>query len=60
MDNRIAELELENSRLQLLIVELLFKNQRLRDTQSSAKSAPAASSINGDNHTPQDPDRPVR
>jgi hypothetical protein len=60
MDNRIAELELENSRLQLLIVELLFKNQRLRDTQSSAHSAPAASSLNGENHTPHGPDGPVR
>lgn len=31
MNNRVMELELENSRLQRLIAELLLKNQKLRD-----------------------------
>ena len=31
MDDRIMELEIENSRLQRLIAELLLKNQQLRN-----------------------------
>ena len=31
MNNRVMELELENSRLQRLIAELLLNNQKLRD-----------------------------
>jgi hypothetical protein len=31
MEDRIMELEVENSRLQRLVVELLLKNQQLRD-----------------------------
>jgi hypothetical protein len=31
MENRIVELEIENSRLQRLVVELLLTNQQLRD-----------------------------
>lgn len=31
MKNRVMELEIENSRLQRLIAELLLKNQKLRD-----------------------------
>jgi hypothetical protein len=35
MKNRVMELEIENSRLQRLVAELLLKNQRLRDVQRS-------------------------
>ena len=35
LEDRLTELEVENSRLQRLIVELLFKNQQLRDTRLS-------------------------
>jgi len=31
MENRVMELEVENSRLQRLVAELLLKNQKLRD-----------------------------
>ena len=31
MENRVMELEVENSRLQRLVAELLLKNQQLRD-----------------------------
>jgi hypothetical protein len=31
MEDRIMELEIENSRLQRLVAELLLKNQQLRD-----------------------------
>jgi hypothetical protein len=31
MEERIMELEVENSRLQRLVAELLLKNQQLRD-----------------------------
>jgi hypothetical protein len=31
MEDRIMELEVENSRLQRLVAELLLKNQQLRD-----------------------------
>jgi hypothetical protein len=33
MENRIVELEMENLRLQRLIVELLITNQQLREAQ---------------------------
>jgi hypothetical protein len=33
LEDRLTELEVENSRLQRLVVELLFKNQQLRDTR---------------------------
>lgn len=33
MENRMSELEIENTRLQRLVVELLIKNQQLRDDQ---------------------------
>jgi hypothetical protein len=33
METRMIELEVENSRLQQLVAELLFKNQKLRDGQ---------------------------
>lgn len=33
MENRMSELETENTRLQRLVVELLIKNQQLRDNQ---------------------------
>ena len=32
IEDRIMELEVENSRLQQLVAELLLKNQQLRDT----------------------------
>jgi hypothetical protein len=35
LEDRLTELEVENSRLQRLVVELLFKNQQLRDTRLS-------------------------
>jgi hypothetical protein len=35
LEDRLTELETENSRLQRLVVELLFKNQQLRDTRLS-------------------------
>jgi len=31
LENRVTELEVENSRLQRLVAELLLKNQKLRD-----------------------------
>jgi hypothetical protein len=31
MEHRVMELEVENSRLQRLVAELLLKNQKLRD-----------------------------
>ena len=31
MEHRVMELEVENSRLQQLVAELLLKNQKLRD-----------------------------
>jgi hypothetical protein len=38
MEERIAELEVENSRLRRLVTELLMKNQRLREAQLSRQS----------------------
>jgi hypothetical protein len=38
-DFRIMELELENSRLQRLVAELLLKNQQLRKAEEQAASA---------------------
>jgi hypothetical protein len=35
LEDRLTELEVENSRLQRLVVELLLKNQQLRDTRLS-------------------------
>jgi hypothetical protein len=35
LEDRVTELEIENSRLQRLVVELLIKNQQLRDTRLS-------------------------
>jgi hypothetical protein len=35
MEDRLVELEVENSRLQRLVAELLYKNQRLREAQFS-------------------------
>lgn len=32
IDNRIAELEIENERLHRLVAELLMKNQKLRES----------------------------
>jgi hypothetical protein len=39
MKNRVMELEIENSRLQRLIVELLLKNQKLRDGHLSVSES---------------------
>lgn len=39
MNNRVMELELENSRLQRLIAELLLKNQKLRDGRLSVSES---------------------
>jgi hypothetical protein len=38
MEERITELEVENSRLRRLVTELLLKNQRLREAQLSRQS----------------------
>jgi hypothetical protein len=35
LEDRLTELEIQNSRLQQLVVELLLKNQQLRDTRLS-------------------------
>jgi len=37
-EDRIAELEIENSRLRRLVTELLMKNQQLREAQQSLQS----------------------
>jgi hypothetical protein len=37
MEDRLVELEVENSRLQRLVAELLLKNQRLREAQFSSQ-----------------------
>lgn len=44
MNNRVMELEEENSRLQRLVAELLLKNQMLRDERLDAlkESAPGS------------------
>jgi hypothetical protein len=41
-DFRIMELEIENSRLQRLVAELLLKNQQLRKAEEQAASATEA------------------
>ena len=38
LEDRVMDLEIENSRLQRLVIELLMENQRLRDTQLSSQS----------------------
>lgn len=38
IEDQCMELEIQNSCLQRLIVELLFNNQRLRDTRSTGQS----------------------
>jgi len=35
IEDRLVELEVEKSRLQRLVAELLYKNQRLREAQLS-------------------------
>jgi hypothetical protein len=37
MEDRIAELEVENSRLRRLVTELLMKNQQMREAQPSSQ-----------------------
>jgi len=45
-ENRILELQLQNSRLQCLVAELLIKNQHLRDAHPAHIEASTSSHWN--------------
>jgi hypothetical protein len=55
MEDRIMELEVENSRLQRLVAELLVKNQQLRDAHLSNQSDSGKFDRNRSGHIRSDP-----